>query len=101
MTAMVADVVMDETLSEFAKKIDSKSTNRPMQENTENVIDMISGQISPSRLKTTKSIFYDGQYLHKMLGVNNNLFLPNEIGTIFFPYTCVLVILKLMLLFLL
>ena len=82
MTAMVVYVCSDETLNEFAKKIDSEITNRPMQENTENVIDMISGQISPSRLKTTKSIFYDGEYLHKMLGVNNNLFLPNEIGSI-------------------
>jgi hypothetical protein len=52
-----------------------------MQENTKNVNDMISGNISLARFETTKSTLMenDGKNFHAILGTKKHI-LPNEIG---------------------
>ena len=74
------------TLSEFAKKNlreRQEALDCIRQENTKNVNDMINGNISPARFKTTKSTLMndDGRFFHAMFGVNNKkTVLPTEIG---------------------
>jgi hypothetical protein len=59
------------------------------QENAKNVNDMISGQMTTNRFKTTKSalLMNNGSYFYAILGLDNKQHsLPNEIGMRFFSF---------------